>query len=175
MKSLQNWEKFRILSQGWVHSRCFLKYLLLDWLSPKSTSDRRGDPNWAPGSSCSDSPPPHSPICQAVATSTVENPFLAPPFSKDRKCGMTLGRWLRSSCADPMGKWRKESLIKSQRRGIFLSFSSPARSLDTPFFSSAPAQTKRGEGGGEQLRKSTLMAFLCWPSLQAPVFTTVKW
>ena len=84
---------------------------------------------------------PCSPVCQAVATNTAENPFLLSPSSKDGKCGVTLRRWLRASRADPMGAW-----IESQRRGMLLAFSSPSKSVDTPFLSPGPVQTNRGEG-----------------------------
>ena len=52
MKSLWNGGKFRIFSQVWTYSECSSKYLLPDWLSPKDSSDRQGDPNQAQGSPC---------------------------------------------------------------------------------------------------------------------------
>lgn len=49
---------------------------------------------------------------------------------------------MAQSRADPMGE-----RTESQRRGMRLAFSSPSKSLDTPFLSPGPVQTNRREGG----------------------------
>lgn len=77
---------------------------------------------------------------------------------------MTLGRRLPSSCADPMGEWREERLIKSQRQGTLLTFSSPARGFDTPFLSLTwprPKEGKKGQNLGQnEHQRSFYLAYI---------------
>lgn len=91
-------------------------------------------------------------------------PFLPSSFSKDGKYRTTLGRRLPSSCAHPMGEWREESLIKSQRQGTLLTSSGPARGFDTPFLSlmwPRPKEGKKGQHLGEnEHQRSFHLAYL---------------
>lgn len=61
------------------------------------------------------------------------------------------GLWGDDPCPTVLVPWvnGEKSLIKSQRQGTFLTFSSPARGFDTTVISPTLAQTKRREDRAE--------------------------